>query len=105
VLPTYVTKAPATSVPRMIDLTHTGAWSAASMLEHAAARPDPDEIFDARAEADAPVADEELFDQTAETAFGAEAASEYAPLMARDAVFDQEDEALLSFLERRAVND
>ena len=106
VLPTYVTKAPATSVPRMIDLTHTGAWSAASMLEHAAARPDPDEIFDARAEATAPVADEELFDQASDAvAETVDSSSPYAPLMARDAVFDQEDEALLSFLERRAVND
>ena len=91
----------------MIDLTHTGAWSAASMLEHAAARPDPDEIFDARAET-APrrsptrSCSTRRLDAVTETV---DSSSPYAPLIARDAVFDQEDEALLSFLERRAVND
>jgi hypothetical protein len=108
VLPTYATAPPATSVPRTIDLTHQGAWSAASMLEHAANRPDPDEIFDARAEAAAPAAsDAEFFDQTAaeHDAVAAEHYlddSPYAPLIARDAVFDQEDEELLGFLDRRA---
>ena len=108
VLPTYVTAPPATSVPRTIDLTHQGSWSAASMLEHAANLPDPDEIFDARAEAAPAVAQDEAFDQTAEVDVAEVRRrlmddSPYAPLLARDAVFDQEDEELLSFLDRRAA--
>lgn len=110
VLPTYATAPPATSVPRSIDLNNSGAWSAASMLEHAANLPDPDEIFDARAETAVPAAttDAEFFDQTVaeHDAVAAEHYlddSPYAPLIARDAVFDQEDEELLGFLDRRAA--
>jgi len=108
VLPTYVTAPPATSVPRVIDLTHPGAWSAAHMLEHAAGLnvPDPDEIFDGRAPSeeqqlsayDAVVAEQQA---VAATVPGSTA----RPFLEEDAVFDQEDEAFLSLLDRRAAGD
>jgi len=100
ILPTYVTAPPATSVPRVIDLTSPGSWSAAHMLEHAAAagQPDPDEIFDRLAD-DEVVAEHEA---VAETVAG----STSRPFLEDDAVFDQEDEdTLMALLDRRAVND
>src|SRR6478752_1161115 len=113
VLPTYATAPPATSVPRVIDLTHPGSWSAAHMLDHAAAvsaMSDPDEIFDGRALLDEPgseyydgeaiIAEQQALAQTVAGASG-------RSFLDDDAVFDQydEDEQFLSLLERRAVND
>lgn len=104
VLPTYVTAPPATSVPRVIDLTHPGSWSAERMLEHAnpayssVAR---DEIFDqydetpAAPQQHASLADEH--EVVAETVAG----STSQPFLEDDAVFDQ-DEDLPAFLQRRA---
>lgn len=119
VLPTYVTAPPATSVPRVIDLTHPGSWSAAHMLDAVAAAgaPDPDEIFDGRVEA--PIASEyatapggtladddtQVFDQyeTEQEAVAATVERSTArPFLDDDAIFDQDDDQLLALLERRA---
>ena len=110
VLPTYVTAPPATSVPRVIDLTHPGSWSAAHMLDAVAAAgaPDPDEIFDGRVEqpiasATAELSDDtQVFDQYDAEHEAVAAGNAPRPFLEDDAIFDQDDDQLLALLERRA---